>query len=245
MNIRKTALALGGALMLFATTLKAQEQPMSFGIKAGASISWLQGMGDKTFNAAKGDSSFRLFPAGGLTFGYAFTDMIGVGFEALYAGLGGVAVEKKVAGATDSQQYKIYTHNVVLPLMVKIFPMGCDPEEGILDFHVGGEAVLALAADAESSTDGKKFTKDAAFKKDEHINMFTASVIGGLGYELPEMGLTFEARYSYGLMDVLKGKDDTKGKAYRDAAKLGDHTKFANQYATVSVGYNLARLLED
>ena len=228
--------------MLFATTLKAQDTPMSFGIKAGTSMSWLQGLGEKKFTGKAGDSSYRFFGAGGLTFGYAFNDMVGIGVEALYAGLGGVAIEKVTAPA-KAEQYRIYTHNMVVPVMLKLFPMGCDPEEGILDIHVGGEAVLALEATAQATNGGDKFTQDANFKQEEVINMFTANVIGGIGYELPELGLTFEGRFSYGLMDVIKS--NKKGEKFKTDNCLEKDSTLKNTYATLSVGYNFARLLED
>jgi hypothetical protein len=246
MKIKKTALALGSALMLFSTTLTAQEQPWSFGAKVGPSWSWIRGLGDKKFGDGDSDTSGRLAFSGGLTAGYAFHENVGVGLEVLYAGLGGEAKEKLAAGEKNkkAQQFRIRTQNLVIPMMVKFFPMGCDPEEGILDLHIGlqGEIPLfGVTVEKSTKSDESKLEDDKNFKK-EYLAPMTASIIAGVGYEFPEIGLTLESRYSFGFMDILKGEEEAK--KYKEENGLKDK-ELSNQSLTVSLGYNFARLLMD
>ena len=233
--MKKTILAIGSALMISAAA-NAQEQPLSLGIKASGSMSWLQGLADKKLNGKEGETSPRLFAGGGLTMGYAFHENVGVGIEVLYAGLGNEIKEKG-----GDEVYRINSHNLAIPLMVKLYPMGYDPEEGVLDIHLGVQGELPLAMDVEK---GKKdsLTADSDFKKDEHCSPFTMSAIAGVGYELPEMGLTVEGRYHFGFMDSLTSDD--KGKDYKKKAGLKEEDTLANQQVTVSVGYNFAGLLD-
>lgn len=269
MNIKKTALALGSAFMLFATTLSAQEQPWSLGVKAGGSMSWLGGF-DKLVpekNAANekmsNKASGRFMFTGGLTAGYAFHENVGVGVEVLYAGLGGQLETLKVLAndATDAEKTankptktQIYSHNLVVPVMLKLFPMGCDPEEGILTVDLGFQAVCPLAVSVKTSkvengeikdeleewedTDKKKFDKST------QMSLMTVDAIAGVGYEFPEIGLTIEGRYHFGFSDVLKSDDEAK-KYRKDKTTFTEDKNVRNHYATLSVGYNFARLLMD
>ncbi len=249
MNIhmrKKTALALGSALMLFATTftLNAQEQPWSFGVKSGASMSGLQGLGDKKFGDNNSKATLGVGFSGGLTAGYAFHENMGVGLEVLYTGLGGETKEKLGDTAGKAKQFHVRTQNLVVPMMVKFFPMGCDPEEGVLDMHLGFQGEWPLfGATVEKSTanDADKLEDDNSFKK-EYLKSVTLSAIVGVGYEFPEIGLTVEGRYSYGFMDIFK--DEAGAKGYKEANGLKDK-KLVNQFGTVSLGYNFARLLMD
>ena len=246
MNIKKVTLALGSALMLFATTLNAQEQPWSFGVKGGAGMSWLYGLGDKEFGSNKSDGSYKFGAVAGITAGYAFHENVGVGLEVLYAGLGGEAKEKLQNNSDNNakaEKFSVRTHNLVVPLMVKLFPMGYDPEEGVLDIHLGGQVEFPLSATVEKSNsdDKDKLEKDTDFKK-EYLNPATFSFIGGIGYEFPEIGLTLEARYAFGFMDILKNKDEAK--TYKENSGLEDKS-LKNHSLTLSLGYNFAGLLMD
>jgi hypothetical protein len=271
MKIKKTVLALGGAFMLFSTTLNAQEQPWSFGVKAGGSMSWLSGL-EKLAPAKIGTqdkinkASGGLMLAGGLTAGYAFHENVGVGLEVLYAGLGGeLETSNKLANdATDEQKKankpiktQIYSHNLVVPVMLKLFPMGCDPDEGILTVELGPQFVFPFSVSVQKSkmdnkgvaTDGLEEWKDAddndkAFDKSGQVKPMTIDGVVGIGYEFPEIGLTLEGRYHYGFMDFFKS--DSEAKKYRkDKMNFEENKNVSNQYASLSVGYNFARLLMD
>jgi hypothetical protein len=245
MNIKKIALALGSAFMLFANTLKAQEQPWSFGVKGGGGMSWLAGLGDKKFGDNKSDGSFKAAFGGGLTAGYAFHENVSVGLEVLYTALGGEAKEtpENASKNTKASQFSIRTHNLVVPLMVKFFPMDYDPEEGILDIHLGLQGVLPLSSSVEKSTSGDKdkLEGDQNFKK-EYLKMVTLGALLGVGYEFPEIGLTLEGRYHYGFMDIFK--NEAKAKKYKENNGLKDKS-LQDSYFTASLGYNFARLLMD
>ncbi len=244
MKINKAALALGGAFLLFTTTLNAQEQPWSFGAKGGASMSWLGGLGSKKFADKNSDASHKIGLSGGLTTGYALHKNVGVGLEVLYTQLGGQAKENLSSAANNAQQFHISTQNFVVPIMVKFFPMGCDPEEGILDMHLGlqGEFPLfGVTVEKSTASDANKLEEDKSFKK-EYLEPFTCSIIAGIGYEFPEIGLTVEGRYSFGWMDIFK--DEAGAIGYKEVNGLKDQ-KLVNQIWTASLGYNFARLLMD
>ena len=227
--------------MLFAATLKAQEQPWSFGVKSGVSMSWLQGLGDKKFMDKDSDASYKIGFSGGLTAGYAFHENVGMGLEVLYTQLGGEAKEKLSGTVSKAKQFHIRTHNLVVPVMVKFFPMGCDPEEGVLDIHLGlqGEFPLSGVVEKSTTSDTDKLEEDKSFKK-EYIKPFATSLIAGVGYEFPEIGLTIEGRYNFGLVNIFK--DETEAKKYKESNGLKDK-ELVNQFATISLGYNFAGLL--
>jgi hypothetical protein len=268
-STRKTALAVGSALMLFATTLNAQEQPWSFGVKAGGSMSWLGGFDKLAEEKVNGSdmnnkASGNLFLTGGLTAGYAFHENVGVGVEVLYAGLGGELEASKKLGekATDNEKKnnkpfktKIHSNNIVVPVMLKLFPLGCDPDEGILTIDLGAQGVFPLSVSvtrskkdkdgvAEEGLEEFKDKASKAFDKSKQVSPFTLDGIAGMSYEFPEIGLTVEARYHYGFMNFFKSDDEAK-KYRKDEMGFEADKNVNNHYATVSVGYNLARLLMD
>ena len=245
MYIRKVALALGSAFMLFATTLNAQEQPWSFGVKAGGGMSWLAGIGNTEFgnNESKGDYNWIF--GGGLTSEYAFHKNVGVGLEVLYTTLGGQAKEKLGDSQEKPSKHVVSTHNVVVPVMVKLFPMGCDPEKGILNMHIGVQGefpVINAMVKKTNEQDKDKLDKDETFKKD-FLSRATLSGIVGIGYEFPEIGLTLEGRFGLGLLDVMKDTEEAGN--YKETIGLKKDQKLTNRSLTFSIGYNLARLLMD
>ena len=264
-NIRKkTVLALGSALMLFGTALHAQEQPWSFGVKGGFSMAWLRGlknMGQDQIGGAQAtnDTSAKKSFTGGLTAGYAFHENVGVGIEVLYAGLGStLKTSKKLpSDASDADkknnkpnELNIYSHNIAVPVLVKLFPMGCDPEEGILTVELGPEFVFPVGVTLKKKESGQEEFKEIKGKsnkdisKDELFNLMTVGAVFGVSYEFPEIGLTLEGRYHWGLMNPLK--DDTEAKSLiKDTLVLKEDKTVNTRYAAFSVGYNFARLLMD
>jgi hypothetical protein len=269
MNInmrKKTALALGSALIFFATTLNAQEQQWIFGVKTGSSMSWLRGL-DELYPAKNKEkkgitykASGILFPTVGFTAECAFHENVGVGLELLYAGLGGeLGKSEKLSGTATAEgggnskleTVRIRSYNLVIPVTVKLFPMGCDPDEGILTVDLGAQAVipLSVAFEKKGSGDKDKFEAvrdidDKEIDKSKNVNRFTIGAIAGIGYEFPEIGLILEGRYHLGLMNFFK--NDAEAKTYRkDKLGMEDGKNVTDHYATLSLGYNFARLLMD
>jgi len=146
---------------------------------------------------------------------------------------------------------RIHSHNLAIPVMLKLFPMGCDPDEGILTVDLGVQAVMPIAVTFEKKRSGDnatfetfKDTDDKEIDKNKNVNSFTIDGIAGIGYEFPEIGLTLEGRYHFGFMDFFK--DDAESKTYRkDKLGMGYDKNVSNHYATVSLGYNFAGLLMD
>jgi opacity protein-like surface antigen len=271
MNIRKTALGLGSALMLLATTLNAQEQPWSFGVKAGMSMCWLAGLDELASPSPSGapkmtsKTSSDLFFTGGLTAGYAFHKNIGVGLEVIYTRLGGkLERSKELPGnATDKekednkpQKVQILSHNLAVPVMLKIFPMGCDPDDGILAVDLGAQFSFPFAAGVKHTPLNKetgmfsgsleefKDEDGKAFDKSAQLKSMTMGLIAGVSYEFPEIGLTVDGRFHLAISDILK--DDSEAKKYRkEKMALQENNNLRGNFATFSVGYNFARLLMD
>jgi Outer membrane protein beta-barrel domain len=265
-NTKRTAIALGSVMMLFATTLRAQDQPWSFGAKIGIVTSWLTGLKDLTPKSVDGkdtnaETSSELFGGAGLTASYAFHENVGVGMEILYAGLGGsLDVSKKLPNEAKKEEKdankpvktKIYSHNIVVPVMLKWFPMGCDPEEGVLTVDIGAQLVMPLGGGIKKSKTSSSPAGDkddtletvAGFKQSKQINAYTVSGIAGVSYEFPESGLSLEGRYHYGFMNFFKSDDDSK--TWRNEnISAGKDKNVSNTYATIAVGYNFARLMID
>jgi Outer membrane protein beta-barrel domain len=240
MNInmrKKTALALGSALM-----------------------SWLRGFEELFQKEASGagldlKSSGRIFLTGGLTAGYAFHENVGVGVEVLYAGLGGeLEISKKLpATASDAEKkankpmgIRMHSHNLVIPVMVKLFPMGCDPDKGILTVDLGVQAAMPLSTALEGKRNGDKDKFEAKEIDESKIfNPFSMDAIFGIGYEFPEIGLTLEGRYNLGLMDLFKNDADAKTYKEDKLDGMANDKNVKNHYVTLSLGYNFARLLMD
>ena len=240
--MKKVALALGSAFMLFAGTLKAQEQPWSFGVKAGGGMSSLLGLGKKKFGNNQSDSGLAGVFEGGLTTGYAFHENVGVGLELLYNTSGGSATEKfqNKNNNAKANEFHIRTQNLVMPLMIKFFPMDYDPEEGILDVHLGLQGMWTFSSSVEKTASGK-VQEDKSFKG-EYIKPLNVGIIAGVEYEFPEIGLSLGGKFHYGFMDIFK--NETKANEYKESNDLKG-VSLTNNYATASLGYNFARLMMD
>jgi hypothetical protein len=141
--------------------------------------------------------------------------------------------------------------------MLKWFPMGCDPEEGILTVDLGAQLVMPLSAgvkrsgifSSSSDGDGKGKSADAleevkGFDKSKQVNAFTVNGLIGLNYQFPESGISIEGRYHHGFMDFFKSDEEAKTwRACNLDTKLDKNVK--NHYLTVSAGYNFAILMVD
>ena len=238
----------------------AEATEMNYGLKVGGSMSNLSGIGDMQFDKADGDekvsSGSRIFFTGGAFFNYAFTDNLGVGVEANYIGLGGVATKKEKEDSTGSSntdkkkkkdKYSVKTNNFVMPVTFEYYPMGHNLEDGIVTLYVGGQPNVAVGMNVEHMEE-----KDPKFE-DKFKTGFSFDALAGISYQL-SMGLLVDIRYTYGFMSVFNDEDDTK-KYMEDKErnlmtkkKEGDKGKpeplsVKNRYLSVIVGYSLASLM--
>lgn len=228
--MKKTVLALASALTIFATSLQAQDMPLNFGIKLGLVNSAITNLGEtQTFKDSK-NSMFRPRFGTGLFAEYAFHDYVSVGLDVLYAGTGG----KLTKEGNTNMTYSINTHQLSAIPMLKIYPMGCEEDEGILNLHVGPELAFPLTAHRKFTIGDQEDSEDV--KKE--LNPFRAGIFGGLGYEFPS-GILFELRGSYGFSDVFK--EDSKCKTEELQIAADKSTK--SWYTNLSLGYNLAKLI--
>ena len=135
--------------------------------------------------------------------------------------------------------------------MLQWFPMGHDSEEGILSINLGIQGAMPLRpkfekkegnGDFEKMKDTQDTTKEVNPK--EIVKAFELDGIVGASYEFPGIGLTVEGRYHLGIMTLLK--DDTKANTYKkENVGIKESSNPRNHYATISLGYNFARLLMD
>lgn len=258
---RKIALTLGSALVFFTTKLHAQEQPWDFGVKGGVSMSWLRGF-DELLPAKSGGvdvvhkGSPSIFVAGGFTAGYVLHRNVGIGLEVLYTRLGSTlkTVEQNNGGGANDKPIKlsILSQNLVVPVMVKLFPMGYDPDAGILAIDLGAQAVFPISVSVKSNRGTTGNIKDKmepiqdsngnGFSKSDQMKSMYIDALAGLSYEFPGLGVTVEGRYHLGITKILK--DSEEAKDYREhSMALNKDKNIRSHYATLSVGYNFARLL--
>lgn len=249
---RKAAFLLGSAFMCLATTLSAQEQPWSLGVKSGVNMHWVAGLGAKTFGTNESSQKMlsNISYTGGITAGYAFHENVGMGIELLFVELGGKSTETIAASNNEGEEqaapapakFNMVVRNVAVPVMIQAFPMGYDSEEGILDIQLGAQFELPISAFVKkvSETDATELEKDGAFQK-EFLRSFNVSGIVGLGYEFPNTGLKIESRYSLGLLNILRSADEATN--YAIANGIAKDQKLTNQAIHISLGYNLSSLL--
>jgi len=182
-----------------------------------------------------------------------------LGLEVLYAGLGSeLGTTKKLpSDASDydkennkSDILRIYSHNIVVPVMLKFFPTGYDSDEGILSIDLGVQGVFPMSVEVKQSEKDSfgvltgNLVEPKDFKKEDQISQMTLDLLMGIGYEFPEIGLMIEGRYNFGIMDFFKGTSEAK--EYRkNTMELQEDENVSNNYATISIGYNLARLFMD
>lgn len=254
---RKIALTLGSALVFFTTKLHAQEQPWNFGVKGGVSMSWLRGFDELLpANVGRGDlvhkGSPSIFIAGGFTAEYVLHRNVGIGLEVLYTRLGSTlkTVEQNNGGGANDKPVKlsILSQNLVVPVMVKLFPMGYDPDAGILAIDLGAQAVFPISVSVKRSSnvmDKMEPIQDSngnGFSKSDQMKSMYIDALAGLSYEFPGLGVTVEGRYHLGITKILK--DSEEAKDYRERGMgLNKDKNIRSHYATLSVGYNFARLL--
>jgi hypothetical protein len=233
--MKKIGLALASAFLIVAiSNVKAQEMPLSFGIKGGFLNGNFTGL-DKGKGSWASDSESPMFnPSFNVgAFGeYAFHDYVGAGLDVTY-GMINDGIHQK---GNDKKKVSLNIQQLSIIPMVKFYPMGRDIDECILNVHVGPEIILPLTANAE--IDDKE---DKKFKKDE-INSFNIAACGGVGYEFP-VGILLEARGSYGFMDVFTDKSNFK--TTNEGLQLPKDTAVMPWYLNLSLGYNFARLLEE
>ncbi|MEM7055399.1 MAG: porin family protein [Bacteroidota bacterium] len=227
--MKKTVLALVSALTILATSLQAQDMPLNFGIKVGLVNSGITNLGEvkkATLKDSK-NSMFRPWVGTGLFAEYAFHDYVSAGLDVLYAGTGG----KLTKEGDSNTAYSIDIHQLSTIPVLKVYPMGCEEDEGILSIHVGPEFTFPLTASAKEKEQDSKDIK-------EHLNSFRVGLFGGLGYEFP-FGLLLELRGSYGLSDVFKKDSKLKTEELEIAADKSTNSWYTN----LSLGYNFAKLI--
>ena len=224
--MKKIVLALASAFTIFANSLQAQGMPLSFGVKVGGVGSMITSL-DKSSIVKDGKSNFGFGGHGKLFVGYIFHDYVGASLEAGYVGLGSSTSKEK-------KEYAISTHNLSIPLMLNIYPLGYESMEGILDIHLGMQGIFPLMAKA---TD---VSKDAMEDSKKHLRSWEIGAIAGIGYEF-DFGLKIEGRYNLGFMNIFGDSDEAK--KYKDTELGLKDERTTNQFVNLTVGYNFAKLL--
>jgi len=232
--MKRIILALFGAFTMLGANSYGIE-PYEFGIKLGGVNSMMTGL-DKAKQPFGAEPEAKLFfnlgGVGSLYGEYAFNDNVGVGIEAGYFyGRVGSFTKK----GSDKDIYKINLQNVNGYLAFKFYPMGREDENGILKIHVGPDFSIPVCAE------GKENEKDAIKIDRNELTSFGIAAKGGVGYQFP-FGLELDARFSFGLTNLFK-EDSNFKKTKLEITETKDKTNL--MHASLSVGYNIAVLLEE
>ena len=206
MNIRKTIIALGSACMLFVVS---PAQAFRAGAHFGGAYSTLGGFKEVKMGGEEAESSYKLFPTGNAYVSTAFAEYFGIKGSVNYNGVGGVFTQKKELGEIA----ELFSHNISGQLAFQFYPLGYDPEEGVLNIDLGVQATFPVSASmkggtkvAKDSKDKVKLEADKDFGRKD-FNLVSFDAVGGVGYEFAN-GVSIEAQYNHGFTSILKKAED-------------------------------------
>ena len=245
----KTAVLSGFLACSALTTVNGDENPLSFGIKAGGSSSFLMKTKDIQVDGKSGDDVkvklLNIFAHGGIYGEYAFNDLVGMQLDAMYTREGG----KLTNGESEEAKLKsvsLFTHNLNASLAAKFYLMGREPEESILSAYIGVQGSFPVFGKTITDKDGKCVDKSQEDTiKNEVFSNGNFGMVSGMDYEFP-FGLTTGLRFSYNFLNAHK-TDDNKS-AFKDKDNLVGMEKGANWNNAnihVGIGYNLAKLISE
>lgn len=217
---------------LLASSVRAQEMPWSFGLKAGILNSQVSGLGkSELFGPDNAQNSLlKLGMHAGMFGSYKFQNNMRAGLELMYAGTGGKLTMKGDA----KQSCSLTIHQVSMTPLLHFMPMADEygETEG-LNIHVGPELRFPLMAKAGFNLGqqvGSTPVKDG-------MSRFGIGAVLGLGYESP-LGMLLELRANYSLTDTLK-----KQGVLMSQLKISDDQATKAWGVQLSLGYNFASLL--
>ena len=152
---------------------------------------------------------------------------IGAGFEGQYQvnnwlGLSGAVMYQQMGSKVKHfDDAKIELEYIHVPLMAKFYvTKGLSLNAGLQPGFLTKAKVSGYGAEVDVKDD---------------CNKFDLCVPLSVAYELP-MGLTFEARYNYGIIDVAKDYDHGSNKASNFSEEIDDK----NLMFQITVGYKFA-----
>ena len=197
---------------LSASAQKSVIEPGSFGLqpKVGATLS----------TVSADDTKFKFGLVAGIEGQYQINDWFGLSAGVLYTQEG-----SKFKNADD---LKLNLEYINIPVMAKFYvAKGLSLNVGLQPGFLT-KSKIKVPASGLFYIDETKISGD--FDAKDFTNKFDLSVPMSIAYELP-MGLTFEARYTSGLTNVLKNAFDSKASTY-------DKTyKNKNEVFMLTVGY--------
>jgi outer membrane protein W len=272
MKMKKIGLVLASIIFLLGGKVQAQEMPFGFGIKAGYMVGSLYNLSDAQGpwkSESQGDLNI-LAPKilAGLFAEYAFHDYVGAGLEARYA-MTGASFSKKAVNGENSEAVTLRMHTInALPLL-KVYPMGRDIDATIWNINLGPEFSMPIQASYKQGKEAKNHTIDK-----KNLNPLNIAIAGGLGFEFPfgllldanfsygfksafkqvTTATTATATTAAATVVTAQTTDTTTTTTATTAAEKdfmkevlnpkNENTKFNPWYASLSIGYNFARLID-
>jgi hypothetical protein len=184
---------------------RASAQDTTAGLKAGVNLS------DQRLEGENADIDFDLFPGfvGGGFIAHDFTSIFGFQVEGLYSQKGFATKDFLEEG-----EYKARVNYFEVPVLLRVNLKASDAAV----VHLLGGGAWARRINDKQTVDGQKLP--AAAK--DHYSDTDASLVGGISLDVNKA--VFEARYTYGLLDVV---DDAPG---------DDNLKVKNRAFSFTVG---------
>ena len=163
--------------ILFALMTITTANAQNFGVKGGLNISSLSGEDVEDFDAKTG---FHF----GVVAEFMLSEAFAVQPELLFSTRGASVSE-------DGDDYSLNLNYITLPLLAKFYP--------VTGFSIEGGVLPAFNISAK-----EKYNDESADL--ENIKNFDFGAAIGAGYVLPS-GLFFQARYNFGLSEIVKDVD--------------------------------------
>lgn len=192
--------------LLFTTQVSAQDEPVSFGIKAGTSLSNYRLGGDLSGSKSK-------MSLGGSFGGFVKVDL-STNF-ALQAGIDAYYKSSKLESATDNSADKFKSYGVEVPLFAIV-----QGGVGSGNLFIGAGPYVGYGLSAKS--DGVDLYKDTAEQGTPAMKRFDYGVGGIVGYDF-DRNWQINGSYQFGLADL----NEAKGSSMKShGASIGIAYKF-------------------
>jgi hypothetical protein len=257
----KKVLLMTAALFAFgfsnAQDAKSNDKQVQFGVKAGLNVSMLSG-GDLGVNLTSDTKSKVGFHIGGLA-EIKFNDKFSIQPELLYSQEGGNnTYSTDYSGTFYTFDQDITLSKINLPIIFKYYVIeGLSIEAGPqLDYImkaksdatviVPGSGQITYNTDMSDNTGTIMVANyggssdSAAFSHDYGLKKLNFGFDLGAGYQLPSMGLFFQARYTLGLTDFTDNDYFMAGTVQGSSTPVDVRqtgSSFKNSNLQISVGY--------
>jgi hypothetical protein len=216
------------AMMVATVAAKAQFEPGTFSLQPKVGLNLASITAD--------DTKYKAGFAAGIEGQYQINNWFALSAGVMYQQMGTSFKDSKYsdvlldeAVTVETKDFKLNTEYVTIPIMAKFYVT-----KG-LSLNVGLQPGFMTKAKTKGQEiiNGMNLLGNDEYDVKESCNKFDLSVPMSIAYELP-MGLTFEARYTYGVTNVGKDAFDSKTSSYDKLFKN------KNDVFQITVGYKFA-----